>query len=391
MSDVAQISENPDQSLSSSLHLSHAERHRLLMQWNDTRTDYPKDRCVHQLFEEQVGRTPDATAVVFENRRLTYRELNTRANRLAHCLLKLGVGPDALVGICIERSPDMLAGLLGILKAGGAYLPLDPAYPPERLAFMLNDSGASAVLAHQTLCDRLASTDAKTICLEDEWDKIKAEDCANPIHNIVPEQAAYVIYTSGSTGQPKGVVVSHANVVRLFRATQGWFKFDHRDVWTLFHSCAFDFSVWEIWGALLHGGRLAIVPYWVSRSPDAFLDLLETEKVTILNQTPSAFRQLIHAESSLPRNPQLALREIIFGGEALDFAMLQPWVERERHAEHPRLVNMYGITETTVHVTYRPLTREDIAHAEASRIGIAIPDLEVYILDPHMDPAPCAG
>src|SRR6185436_1770283 len=187
---------------------------------------------------------------------------------------------------------------------------------------------------------------------------------------VPPEAAAYVIYTSGSTGRPKGVVVTHGNVSRLLSATQDWFGFGPDDVWTLFHSYAFDFSVWEIWGALAHGGRLVVVPYWISRSPEAFLDLLESERVTVLNQTPSAFRLLAAAEEAGPR--RLALRTVVFGGEALDLPGLAPWFARHGDRE-PLLVNMYGITETTVHVTYRPLGQADTA--AGSVIGIPIPDL----------------
>jgi amino acid adenylation domain-containing protein len=350
------------------------------------RNEYTASTSLIELFETRVKLHPEAPAAGFGEQWLTYEHLNQRANQLAHYLLAQGIGPEMLVGILAERTIDLVVCILGVLKAGAAYLPLDPAYPMERLDFMMHDSGAAAVLVHKNLRGRLASAEVKAFCLEDEWEKFAREDCANPAQAIIPGHAAYVIYTSGSTGQPKGVVVSHANVVRLFQATQEWFNFRADDVWTLFHSSAFDFSVWELWGALLYGGRLVVVPYWVTRSPDAFLDLLIKEKVTILNQTPSAFRQLIQAEGALSYQPQLALREIIFGGEALDFAMLKPWFER--HPESPRLVNMYGITETTVHVTWRPVTKLDTGQPEESRIGVAIPDLEIYILDRHRQPVP---
>ena len=193
-----------------------------------------------------------------------------------------------------------------------------------------------------------------------------------------------MIYTSGTTGQPKGTVITHRNVVRLFAATEAWYGFDDDDVWTLFHSCAFDFSVWEIWGALLYGGRLVVVPYLTSRSPEAFYGLLAKERVTVLNQTPSAFRQLLQAEEGLGR-ADLALGWVIFGGEALEMQSLQPWFDRHGD-ERPRLVNMYGITETTVHVTYRPLSKHDVRGG--SVIGVPIPDLQVYILDARRQPVP---
>jgi non-ribosomal peptide synthetase component F len=201
-----------------------------------------------------------------------------------------------------------------------------------------------------------------------------------------PSSLAYVIYTSGSTGKPKGVLVTHANVVRLFQATQSWYHFNERDVWTLFHSYAFDFSVWELWGALLYGGRLVIVPYWVSREPQAFYNLLCKEQVTVLNQTPSAFRQLIRAEESLGTSNNLCLRWVIFGGEALELQSLKPWFDRHGD-QSPQFVNMYGITETTVHVTYRPITVADLSQT-GSVIGNPIPDLQVYVLDKHVSPVP---
>ncbi|WP_193201045.1 AMP-binding protein, partial [Nostoc sp. MG11] len=206
----------------------------------------------------------------------------------------------------------------------------------------------------------------------------------NPTNLTTGENLAYIIYTSGSTGKPKGVLINHANIVRLFAATEEWFQFNNQDVWTLFHSFAFDFSVWEIWGALIKGGRLVIVPYWVSRSPTDFYHLLCQEQVTVLNQTPSAFRQLIWAEQAEQRNQDnplpLSLRWVIFGGEALEIHSLKPWFSRHGD-EIPKLVNMYGITETTVHVTYRPITTADLSNNAGSVIGCPIPDLQVYVLD----------
>ena len=219
------------------------------------------------------------------------------------------------------------------------------------------------------------------LCLDSDWGFIASQSEANPNVNVLPEHLAYVIYTSGSTGNPKGVLVTHYNVTRLFAATQRWFEFDANDVWTLFHSYAFDFSVWELWGALLYGGRLVVVPYWASRSPETFYRLLVDEQVTVLNQTPSAFRQLIQADDSR----ELALRFVIFGGEALELQSLKPWFERHGD-QKPQLVNMYGITETTVHVTYRPLTSADLK--SGSVIGNAIDDLQLYVLDQHLQPVP---
>ncbi len=344
---------------------------------------------LHRLFEQQARRRPEDTAVVDGERRMTYGELDRRANQLAQHLLTLGVGPDRLVGLQVERSLDLLVGILGILKAGGAYLPLDPAYPRERRAFMLADSGVDVLLTQRHLAaeDRAAGAGGaagswpQVICLDADWDQIAQRSAASPAVRIDPEQLAYVIYTSGSTGKPKGVGVTHANVVRLFQQTDGWFGFDHSDVWTLFHSYAFDFSVWEIWGALLYGGCLVVVPQQVARSPDAYYALIADQGVTVVNQTPSAFRQLVQLEAQGLVEPRaLALRFVIFGGEALDPAALAPWFAR--HGDRrPLLVNMYGITETTVHVTYRPVQAGDAATAHSSPIGVPIPDLRIFLLD----------
>jgi amino acid adenylation domain-containing protein len=336
-------------------------------------------------FAAQAARTPVAVAVTFGGESVSYAELDARANRLAHRLVKLGARPDALVGLCVERSVETVVGILAILKAGAGYLPLDPAYPEDRLAYLLEDSGVSVVITTSELADRLAADGPTLVLLDAEAEAIAAEPADAPAIDISPDSLAYVIYTSGSTGKPKGVQVTHANVVRLFAATDHWFGFGTADVWTLFHSYAFDFSVWEIWGALLYGGRLVVVPFDVSRSPDEFYGLLEAEGVTILNQTPSAFRQLMRADEVAAERGgmrDLALRHVIFGGEALDPATLRGWVER-RGDDRPWLVNMYGITETTVHVTYRVIRAADTVDGSPSPIGIPIPDLAVHLLDRH--------
>ncbi|MFB2973198.1 amino acid adenylation domain-containing protein [Aerosakkonema sp. BLCC-F183] len=377
---------NPDRHLSELPILTQTEQQTLLVDWNTT-SNYPVDVCLHQLFEAQVEQTPQNIAVVFGEQQLTYRELNAKANCLAHYLQSQGVKSETKVGICLERSLEMVIGILGILKAGATYVPLDPAYPKERLAFILEDAQIEILLTQQELTATLPERSAKLICIDTDWESISRESTSNPNHSILtPENLCYVIYTSGSTGQPKGVLITHGNVVRLFKATQSWFDFNQSDVWTLFHSYAFDFSVWELWGALIYGGKLIVVPYWVSRSPETFYELLCQQQVTVLNQTPSAFRQIMQVDESSENAKDLNLRLVIFGGEALDIQSLKPWFDR--HSDNfPQLVNMYGITETTVHATYRPLTIADL-NSSSSVIGRPIPDLQIYLLDKHQQPVP---
>jgi amino acid adenylation domain-containing protein len=378
---------DPDQRISRLRMLTEAERLSLLPASYEAPANCLRGNSLNELFEVQVARAPGAVALTCEGREMTYEELNCRANKLAHYLRSLGVGRDALVGIYVERSLEMVVGMLGILKAGGAYVPLDPAYPGDRLKFVLDDAGINVLLTQARMPQSLPDYGVEVICLDTDWERVQAEAEENPQSEVVKDSLAYVIYTSGSTGKPKGVLVTHDNVIRLFAATQRWFTFGAEDVWTLFHSYAFDFSVWELWGALLYGGRLVVVPYIVSRSPEAFHDLLFAEKVTVLNQTPSAFRQLMQVDEYSGAALSLALRLVIFGGEALDIAGLKPWFAR--HGDHlPRLVNMYGITETTVHVTYRPLIKEDSLKSAASLIGVPIPDLQLYILDRRLEPVP---
>ncbi len=368
--------------------LTGEERRQLLAESSGEAGHFPGATCLHRGFEDRVSRTPEAVALVFEGSNVTYDDLNRRANRLAHHLRFLGVGPDVVVGLCVDRSIDMVVGILGILKAGGAYLPLDPTYPSDRLAFLLEDSAVPVLVTEERHLGDLKAPGAKIVALDRDRDALARCGDGNPKTDVGPEHLAYVIYTSGSTGKPKGALVTHNNVARLFEATQAWYGFGADDVWTLFHSFAFDFSVWELWGALLYGGRLVVVPYWVSRQPEAFHELLRRERVTVLNQTPSAFRQLIQADlASGAPTAELALRTVIFGGEALELQSLRPWFRRYGDAR-PRLINMYGITETTVHVTYRPVTLADLDGGAGSVIGVAIPDLQVYVLDPGREPTP---
>jgi amino acid adenylation domain-containing protein/non-ribosomal peptide synthase protein (TIGR01720 family) len=367
--------------------LTDSELEQLLFKCNRNRSEFPQEQCLHQLFEAQVELSPESVAATCEEQSLTYYELNVRANQLAHYLQKLGVGPEVMVALCLERSLEMIVAQLAVLKAGGVYVPIDPSCPTARLAWMCEDTNAMILLTQESVSKTVPATCTHVIRLDSEWEAIAAECELNPVSTAVAENAAYVIYTSGSTGKSKGVVVTHANVLRLFAATRSWVNFDEHDVGTLFHSYAFDFSVWELWGALLHGGRLVVVSYWVSRSPEAFHRLLADEQVTILNQTPSGFRQLMLVEETFSRSEELNLRLVIFGGEALELQSLEQWFAR--HTRQPvRLVNMYGITETTVHVTHHTVTERELAAPRGSVIGVPISDLQVYLLDQHLFPAP---
>ena len=339
---------------------------------------------VHRWFERQAALHPGATAVVFGDESLSYAELDARANRLAHRLVGLGVKPETKVGIAVERSIEMVVGLLGILKAGGAYVPLDPEYPADRLAYMIEDSGIRLLLTQSHVAPKLPPTAGVRVLDLDAAD-LREEPSHAPYVSVRADQLIYVIYTSGSTGRPKGTQLTHRNVARLLGATRPWFGFGAQDVWTNFHSYAFDFSVWEIFGALCTGGRLVVVPFWVSRSPDDFVALLREQQVTVLNQTPSAFRQLMHSPA-LAAGERLPLRCVIFGGEALEPESLRPWIDRFGDRQ-PQLVNMYGITETTVHVTYRPIVRADL-DAQSSPVGACIPDLGLWVLDSDLNPLP---
>jgi len=373
------LEHHPDTPLDRLAILPDEERHHLLHSLNPSPRTYADSALIHQQVELQAAAQPEAIALRFDQQRLSYRQLNERANQVAHRLLAQGIRPDDRVAICVERGPEMIIGLLGILKAGAGYVPIDPAYPLERIAYTLRDSQPLAVLVQANtrhLVGELAPIDLNGL---------RGESIVNPHVTLDPHNLAYVIYTSGSTGQPKGVMVEHRQVARLFSATEHWFGFNRNDVWALFHSFAFDFSVWEIWGALLLGGQLLIVPQLLSRSPDECYTLLCEAGVSILNQTPSAFRQLLAAQGDSPQAH--SLRQVIFGGEALEPGMLKPWYARAINAG-TQLVNMYGITETTVHVTYRALEAADAQLVGVSPIGGPIPDLQLYVLDAHHEPLP---
>ncbi|MFJ1932380.1 non-ribosomal peptide synthase/polyketide synthase [Kitasatospora sp. NPDC088160] len=369
-----------------------AQERRLLTEWDGTVRGRP-DRTLVDLFEAQAARTPHAEAVTCGDEHLDYAALDARAGRLAHRLAGLGAGPERFVALALPRTADLVVAVLAVLKTGAAYLPLDPGLPAERRAQLLGDAAPVALVTHAPGAPPESfEHGVPVLSLADP--QLRADLARGPAaplaagHRPLPDSPAYAIFTSGSTGRPKGVVVPHANVVRLFEQTEDVFGFGAEDVWTLFHSYTFDFSVWELWGPLLHGGRLVVVPEDTARSPEDFLRLLADEGVTVLNQTPSAFHPLARADAEHPElSRRLALRTVVFGGEALDAGRLADWYDRHPQ-DAPRLVNMYGITETTVHVTQAPLDRTTAAAGGPAPIGTGLQDLRLYVLDTDLAPVP---
>ncbi|MEE1671628.1 amino acid adenylation domain-containing protein [Streptomyces sp. WAC07094] len=401
--------DDPDRSLGLVDVLTAAERDLVLGKWSGS-GEQESNATLPDLFAAQVARTPDAVAVVCGDVTVSYAELDARANRLARLLIRSGVRPESLVAVMMERSVDLVVALLAVLKAGGAYVAVDPGYPDERVRDILADARPVTVLADREARDRFALSDPDGVdgsvpewILPVEADaEAGARDAtagpdgravtdAERLSPLRAEHAAYVIYTSGSTGKPKGVVVPQANVGRLFAAVSDWLQPRPGDAWTWFHSFAFDFSVWEFWGALLSGARLVVVPLEVSRSPREFFALLAREEVTVLSQTPSAFYQLMQAEAEDPElGARLALRWIVFGGEALDESRLEPWHARHR-GTGPAMVNMYGPTEFTVHGSCHALDETGFGGRGAdgaSLIGRGLPGLRTYVLDGALRPVP---
>lgn len=334
---------------------------------------------IHKQFEVQADKTPDTTAVVFENQKLTYMQLNEKSNQLANYLISLGIKSEMLIGISMEKSLDLIIGILGILKAGAAYLPFDFSHPKERLSFILEDADVKFLLTQHKIADNISNDSLKNIYVDEiNFDKYSTQ---NPDSILDTNSLAYVIYTSGSTGKPNGVMITHHNVLRLFTMTQPFFGFTEQDVWTLFHSYSFDYTVWEMWGALLHGGKLIIVPRLITYSPAEYYDLLVNEKVTILNQTPAVFYQLIEADRLNVKNKNLSLRYVFLGGESLKHAMLKPWFTKYGDS-NPNLVNLYGPTEATVFATFKYISANDPSNI--SIIGKPINDTQVFIFDENL-------
>ncbi|MEU7579736.1 non-ribosomal peptide synthase/polyketide synthase [Streptomyces sp. NPDC041068] len=394
---LASVVASADTALSGIDLLLPGERHTLLTDWNvdAPAAPVPSATTLPDLFAAQAARTPDAPALTFEGSTLSYAELDERSNRLARHLIAQGAGPEKFVALAIPRSAEQIVALLAVVKSGAAYVPIDPEQPMDRIAYMLADCAPFLLLTVGTVTDRLPQSSVERVLLDAP--ETAREIGALPASGIsaterptarLADSPAYVIHTSGSTGEPKGVLVSHRNVTRLLTSAAQRLSFGPDDVWTAFHSYAFDFSVWEVWGPLLHGGRLVVVPRDVTRSSADFLRLVTDERVTVLSQTPSAFYELMRADEEEPGNgPWHTLRYVVLGGEALDLGQLGSWYAR-RTCEAPTLVNMYGITETTVHVTELTLDAETVSDQTACLIGRALPDLRVHVLDDFLNLLP---
>ncbi|WP_027250316.1 non-ribosomal peptide synthetase [Planktothrix agardhii] len=379
---LAGIVANPQAQISQLPLLTEVEQQQLLIEWNNTQVDYPQIKCIHTLFEEQAERTPDAIAVVFENQQLTYAELNGRANQLAHYLQKLGVKSDTLVGICVERSLEMIVGLLGILKAGGAYLPLDPEYPQERLSFMLEDSQVEVLLTQNKLVKLLAQNQEYIVCLDGDWQNISQANENNLNITITPNNLAYVIYTSGSTGQPKGVYCNHLGVVNLYTDFQTKKPLSVGDRCSLWTSLNFDVSVYEVFSALLSGATLHITPEFIRSDAFKFINWLYSEQISsayippfMLNNFSDCLEQAVN---------HISLRRLLVGVEPINEKLL---ISISQRIPGLQIINGYGPTETTICSTLYSIKTETISNGNTP-IGKPLQNTKIYLLDKQMQPVP---
>ena len=350
--------------------LPEAERRRMLVEWNDTAAEFPRNRCIQQIFEEQVARTPEAVALLFENHSLTYAELNARANQLAHHLIALGVGPEVLVGLCLERSLELVIGLIAILKAGGAYVPLDPTYPKERLGFMLQDSQAAVLLTQQALVEQLPQFNGHLLCLNRNSETIDAQPTTNPPCSANSESLAYVIYTSGSTGRPKGVAITHHSPVALLSWAHTVFTPAEMGGVLASTSICFDLSVFELFVPLSCGGRVIL-----AENALALVDLPAAAEVTLVNTVPSAMAELLRVNAIPP-----SVRAINLAGEALKSSLVTDLYER---TSTKKVYDLYGPSETTTYSTFALR-----APAGPQTIGKPISNTRIYVLDGNLQPVP---
>lgn len=380
---------NPDQPIATLPLLTPVEKELFFEKWNPIDRDFHVDKTLHEWFEEIANTFPDRIALASGELSMTYRELNDRANFVSDHIVQRNIPMQSFIGILTHRNFDVITAILGVLKSGCAYVPIDPAYPADRIFYILKDAGCPLLIVSESL-QTLAGDYSGDMMIIDTLLKESSSISitANPRKGTTPHDLAYMIYTSGSTGQPKGALLEHRNVTRLFAASQPLFHFNESDVWTMFHSAAFDVSVWEMWGALLHGGRLVIVPRDTSRDPQSFYRLMRNEKVTILIQTPASLLPLVAYDDTISDHSQriTSLRYVMFGGEAFEPQRLKPWFIHHGDT-HPQVIHQYGITETTVIVTNRRLTMAD-TEGHNCAIGVPIPDLQVYLLDKHQQPVP---
>lgn len=336
---------------------------------------------LHEIFSDRARQFPERTAVSDAARTLSYAQLDALSTKLAARLRDEGVTYGTRVGMYLPRSVDLVTSLLGILKAGGTYVPVDPQYPGKRVEHIVRDSELNLIIGDAANLPNIPSL--RVLALDELLSAPALQPAAEDTRIDPSNSTAYIIYTSGSTGEPKGVQVSHGNVSRLLESTQRAFGFNAQDVWSMFHSIGFDFSVWEIWGALAHGGQVAVVPYDVSRSPASLRQWLADQRITVLSQTPSAFRGLDEADRG--NTAPLALRYVVFGGEALPATVLRPWVERHGD-QKPALINMYGITEATVHTTFKRVLAQDLESAVMVSLGKPLDGWRLHLLDASQAP-----
>jgi amino acid adenylation domain-containing protein/non-ribosomal peptide synthase protein (TIGR01720 family) len=375
---LEEIAANPDRCIEELPLLTENERYQLLREWNDAPVDYPRDRCIHQLFEQQAERTPDAVAVVFEDQKLTYRELNERANQLAHYLRSLGVGPEVLVGICVERSLEAIVGLLGILKAGGAYVPLEPTYPKERLSFMLEETQVSVLLTQAHLAESLPAHQAHLICLDSDWEIIAQHGEENPAALVTSSNLAYIIYTSGSTGKPKGASVTQRGVVRLVKGSN-YANLSAEEVFLQLAPISFDAATFEIWGSLLNGARLVVMPAHTP-SLQELGQAIRQNQITTLWLTAGLFHLMVDEQLENLKQVQ----QLLAGGDILSVSHV---LKLLREAKGCRLINGYGPTENTTFTCCYSITDASQIVNSVS-IGCPISNTQVYILDSLLQPVP---
>ena len=382
----------PDQPIATLPLLTEGERHQLLVKWNATQKEYPREECLHHVFEAQAARTPNATAVIFEGQQLTYDQLNSRANQLAHHLQALGVGPGVLVGLCVERSFEMVVGLWGILKAGGAYVPIDPTYPRERMAFMLADSQVAVLLTQQSMAEELSTQHACVCCLDTGWEKIGCQPHDNPVSKTTAEHPAYVIYTSGSTGRPKGVVGLHRSTLNRLHWMWQTYPFTPDEICCQKTSLSFVDSVWELCGPLLQGVPTVLIPDEVLKDPHRLVARLTENRITRLVLVPSLLRMILMVleTNTDDRAYQLTrLKYWMSSGEVLSMELYQRFRER---VPDGRLLNLYGASEVAADATWYDADNATHSIPDAALatvpIGRPISNVQVYVLDPRLQPVP---